>query len=154
MKRDRGIENILEELELKYLRRNLMCKLLLSFSQVSFCPVSILSADYGCTIKFLLTNWFGPYRKYLDLSFSYGPHFVRSVLLDCGLNIFPYGPHNWSIGAYYSVQVRTGVYIVNGYLSCPAFSQFDWQMDSAAKQNRKRTLTKIVSKFSENFGKL
>ena len=76
-----------------------MCKLLLSFSQVSFCPVSILSVDHGYTIKLLLTNWFGPYGKYLDLSFSYGPHFVRSVPQNCGPNIFPYGPHNWSIRA-------------------------------------------------------
>ena len=52
-----------------------MCKLLLSFRQVFFCPVSILSVDYGYTI---LTNWFGPYGKYLDLSSSDGPHFVRS----------------------------------------------------------------------------
>ena len=37
----------------------------------------------------------------MDLSFSYGPHFVRSVLQNCGPNIFPYGPHNWSIRAYH-----------------------------------------------------
>ena len=50
------LDNIPEEFELKYLRRNLMCKLLLLFSQVSFCPVSILGVDYGYTIKLLLTN--------------------------------------------------------------------------------------------------
>ena len=50
------LENIPEEFELKYLRRNLMCKLLLSFSQVPFCPVSILSVDYYYKMKLLLTN--------------------------------------------------------------------------------------------------
>ena len=54
--RQRNLENIPEEFELKYLGKNLMCKLLLSFSQVSFCPVSILSVDYGYTTKLLLTN--------------------------------------------------------------------------------------------------
>ena len=81
------LENIPKEFKLKYLRRNLMCKLLLSFRQVLFFPVSIFSVDCGYTIKLLLTNWFGPYGKYLDLSFS------------CGPNIFAYGPHNWSIRA-------------------------------------------------------
>ena len=54
--------------------------------------------------------------------------------------------------------------LLYAYSSCPAFSQFDWLFieqdsailpdDSAAKQNWKRTSTKIVSKFSENVGKL
>ena len=52
----RQFKNILEEFKLKCLRRNLMYELLLSFSQVPFHPVSILSVDYGYTIKLLLTN--------------------------------------------------------------------------------------------------
>ena len=43
---------------------------------------------------------------YSDLSVLYGPHFVRSVLQNCSPNIFPYGPHNWSITAYYSLLSR------------------------------------------------
>ena len=36
----------------------------------------------GCTIKYnktLINQLFVPYGKYLDLSFSYGPHFIRSI---------------------------------------------------------------------------
>ena len=41
--------------------------------------------------------------KYSDLSFSYGPHFVWSVLQNCCPNILPYGRHNWSIRAKYFI---------------------------------------------------
>ena len=37
-----------------------MCKLLLLFSLISFCPISILGVDFGYTIKL-------SYGKYLDL---------------------------------------------------------------------------------------
>ena len=95
------MENIPEEFELKYLRKNLMCKLLLSFSQASFCPVSIFSVDYGYTIKLLLTNLFGPCGKYLDRSFEVRTERSEVRTKNCGPNIFPCGPNNWSIRAWY-----------------------------------------------------
>ena len=50
--------------------------------------------------KALINQLFVPYGKYSDLSFLYGPHFIRSVLQNCGPNILPYGPHNWLIRVY------------------------------------------------------
>ena len=38
-------------------------------------------------------KWNGKIPCGQDLSFSYGPQFVRSIHPNCGPNIFPYGPH-------------------------------------------------------------
>ena len=64
-----------------------MCKLLLSFSQVSFCPVSILSVDYGYTIKSLIDQLVRSIRENIrtsafrkDLT-SFGSYSKTSVLI-------------------------------------------------------------------------
>ena len=90
LKWDRGIGKYSGRSQTKILEKDLMYKLL-SFSQVTFCPVSILSADYGDTMKALIDQLVRSIREI----------FVRSVLQNCSLNIFPYGPHNWSIRAQY-----------------------------------------------------
>ena len=35
------------------------------------------------------------------LKFPHNPHFIGSLLQNCGPNILPYGPHNWLIRVYY-----------------------------------------------------
>ena len=66
------------------------------FSSVQICSVlnvqKTLVFDYGYTIK-LLTNFFA-IQKIFGPLFSCGPFIVRSVLQNCGPNIFLDGIHN------------------------------------------------------------
>ena len=76
-----------------------MCKLLLSFSQVSFSPVSILSVDYGYTIKLLLTNCEVHTGNIRTAVLKYGPNEVRFVR-KTKVRIFSrMDQTNWSIRA-------------------------------------------------------
>ena len=44
----------------------------------------------------LINQLIVPYKKYLDLKFLHGPHFIRYVQQNCGLNILSYGPIGFS----------------------------------------------------------
>ena len=53
----------------------------------------------GYTIKLSSTNCSIHMENIRTLVFLYGPHFIQSVIRNCGPNILPYGPYNWLIRA-------------------------------------------------------
>ena len=69
-------------------------------------PTTFLKSSWLLYNKALINQLFLPYGKYSDLSFLNGPQFIRSVRKNCGLNILPYGPHNWQIRAYFGSFIR------------------------------------------------
>ena len=56
------------------------------------------SENFLPTLRNISVN-FVPYGKYSDLSFLYGPQFIRFVRQNCSPSILPYGPHSWLIRA-------------------------------------------------------
>ena len=67
-------------------------------------------------INYLVTGLFPPYKEIRIPHLYERTSQARSVLKKFGLRISWYGPSN-------SVS---NIYLLDGYSSCPAFSQFDW----------------------------
>ena len=87
-------------------------------------PEKFLTCSWWLYNKDLINQLFVPYGKYSDLSFLYGPHFIRSVLQNCDPNILPSGPHYGLIRAWYLLPNTQSQISVNFVKVLSVFTTF------------------------------